>query len=78
MWKIAAVTICGYALKGVYSSSTLPTGDCNNMNATTPKVKPQNFGSADIGFLMIFRGLLQAGDTGGFPVEVATSMRLVE
>jgi Flp pilus assembly protein TadG len=76
VWKIAAVTICGYAMKGVYSSSTLPTGDCNNLN--TYGLAPTNFDKADIGFLVIFKGLLSSGDTGGFPTQVDSTLRLVE
>ena len=76
VWKIAAVTICGYALKGAYSSSTLPTGDCNNMNVHA--LDPKNFDKADIGFLVIFKGMLTSGSTGGFPTQVDSSLRLVK
>jgi Flp pilus assembly protein TadG len=76
VWKIAAVTICGFALKGKYSPDTLPTGDCNNMN--TYGLKPTNFASGDIGFLVIFKGLLSSGDSGGFPTQVDSTLRLVK
>jgi len=76
VWKIAAVTVCGYAFKKNRSSDTMPTGDCNNYNSD--HVKPSDFGDKDSGFDLIFRGLLQTGDTGGFPVETKTSVRLVE
>lgn len=76
VWKIAAVTICGFALKGKYSSSTLPTGDCNNFN--TDALVPTDFKSSEVGFLVIFKGLLSSGDTGGFPTQVDSTLRLVE
>jgi hypothetical protein len=76
VWKIAAVTICGYAMHGVYSSSTLPTGDCNNYNPD--HAKPQDFDNSDIGFLLIFKGIIDSGDVASFPVSVSSTMRLVE
>jgi len=77
VWKMAAVTVCGYALHGVYSPSTLPQGDCNNANALT-HFKPQDFASGDIGFILVFKALIESGDAGSFPVDTQTTMRLVE
>jgi Putative Flp pilus-assembly TadE/G-like len=85
VWKIAAVTICGYALHQYKSSDTLPTGDCNNFNLsqpvgdpTYPRAAPSHFENHDSGFLLIFRGLLESGDTiTSFP-RTEASVRLVE
>jgi Flp pilus assembly protein TadG len=85
IWKIAAATVCGYALHGAYSSdpapvgngsSTLPTGDCNNLN--TDHLKPTDFDSGDTGFLLIFKGMIEPGGLTSFPVDVKTTLRLVE
>jgi hypothetical protein len=79
VWKIAAVTVCGYGIKGRLSSDTMLTGDCNDMNQVD-KLKPSvEFPDHDdIGFLLIFRGLLETGGPPTFPVDVQTTMRLVE
>lgn len=81
VWKIAAVTICAFDLKGTHSSSTLPTGDCNNLN--TDHLTPSVFDNSSnhnkgMGFLVIFRGLIENGGQSTFPVVTATTVRLVE
>jgi Flp pilus assembly protein TadG len=83
IWKLAAVTICGFDMKGNIGNqtSTLPTGDCNNLN--TDHLTPTVFDNASnhnkgMGFLVIFRGLIENGGLTSFPVEVETTMRLVK
>lgn len=75
VWKIAAATICGYALHGVRSSDVLPAGECQTLN--TDGAKPSHFGPADIGFLVIFKGIIAAGTPQTFEDTKAT-LRLVE
>lgn len=75
VWKIAAVTVCGYAMKGKVSS-VMPAGDCTTSN--TSGLSTATFTKDDIGFLLIFEGLIEAGGPTTFPVEVDTRLRLVE
>ena len=76
VWKIAAVTVCGFALHGERSSDTLPTGDCNNYNLD--HLKPSAYGNGDTGFLLIFKGLLENGQTTLLPPKMDTTVRLVQ
>lgn len=75
VWKIAAVTICGFAMKGKLSSA-MPAGDCTTSN--TSGLSTTVFSKDDIGFLLIFKGLIEAGGPATFPVQVSTRLRLVE
>lgn len=75
VWKIAAVTVCGFAMKGKLSSA-MPAGDCTTSN--TSGLSTAVFSRDDIGFLVIFKGLIEAGGPATFPVQVDTRLRLVE
>lgn len=77
VWKIAAVTVCGYALKGKWSTNPLPAGDCQALNADSLSPKGTFPKNADIGFLLIFRGLIAAGTPTTFEDTEAT-LRLVK
>jgi hypothetical protein len=81
VWKIAAVTVCGFDMKGQHSPSTLPTGDCNNYN--TDHLTPSVFDNSSnhnkgMGFLVIFKGLIENGGSQTFPVQTSTTVRLVQ
>ena len=81
VWKIAAVTICGFDLKGQKSSATLPTGDCNNYNSD--HLAPSVFDNSSnknkgMGFLVIFKGLIQNGGSNTFPTVTSTTVRLTQ
>lgn len=78
VWKIAAVTLCGYAMKGNRSGNTLPAGECRTKNAGswTPMTA---FGDKDdIGFLLIFQGIIDV-NTPNLTIDTgAAGVRLVE
>lgn len=81
VWKIAAVTICGFDLKGATSPDTLPTGDCNNYN--TDHLVPSVFNNSSnhnkgMGFLVIFKGLIENGGSNTFPTVTSTTVRLTK
>jgi Putative Flp pilus-assembly TadE/G-like len=81
VWKIVSATICGFDLKGKSSSSTLPTGDCNNYN--TDHLAPSVFDNSSnnnkgMGFLVIFRGIIENGGSQTFPVQTSTTVQLVK
>lgn len=75
IWKIAAVTVCGYSFKGNRTSDDLPA-ECDPYN--TADARPSHFGSKDNGLLLVFRELIQSGGKSGFTIDVETTMRLVE
>lgn len=78
VWKIAAVTVCGYGLHGAKSPSNLATvsNECNNAN--TDHLDPATtFDNDDLGFLLVFKGLIEK-DGDAFHVDTKTTMRLVE
>jgi hypothetical protein len=89
VWKIAAATICGYDLKGAHSpsKSSVPNpllqagSECSMYN--TDHLTPSVFDNASnhnkgMGFLLIFKGLIEPGGATTFPVETKTTMRLAE
>ena len=77
VWKIAAVTVCGYAMKGQRSSETLPPGECQARNTSGLSPKTTFGDKEDLGFLVIFRGIIAAGTPATFQ-GTKTSMRLIE
>ncbi|WP_299923927.1 pilus assembly protein TadG-related protein [uncultured Nocardioides sp.] len=78
VWKIAAVTLCGYAMKGKRSATALPAGDCTTRNAGSWTPMSAFGDKDDIGFLLVFQGIIDVNaptttiDTG------TASVRLVE
>ena len=78
VWKIAAVTLCGYAMKGNRSVTAMPAGECTTKNAANWTPLTAFPDKDDIGFLFIFQGIIDV-NTPNITIDTgAAGVRLVE
>jgi hypothetical protein len=76
VYKIAAVTICGVSINHSDSAMSTEPECANNPDGHTPATTFDGHG--DMGFLVVFKGLIESGGASEFTVDVETTMRLVE